>query len=73
MPKFSLQECKLNGDLVRHWFFTRLLSDHYGIPARGGCAGSYARRLHGFDRVDSYAHFGALSRGVEFENPVGSD
>jgi hypothetical protein len=65
----------MNGDLVRRRFFTRLLSDHYGIRAQGGCAcvGSYARRLHCFDRVDSYAHFDALSRGVEVENPVGSD
>src|SRR5690606_197477 len=47
LPIFSFRVRGADGELVHHQLFTRMLSDHYGIQARGGCAcaGPYAHRL----------------------------
>ena len=57
--------------MIHHQFFTRLLSDVYGIQARGGCAcaGSYAHRLLGLDEAESEAMFAAIDRGEEMAKP----
>jgi selenocysteine lyase/cysteine desulfurase len=56
---------------VHHQFFTRLLSDVYGVQARGGCAcaGPYAHRLLGLDAAQSDKMFAAIARGEELEKP----
>ena len=71
LPIFSFRVRNLNGDFVHHQFFTRLLSDLYGIQARGGCAcaGPYGHRLLGLDRADSEALFNAIAHGEEVDKP----
>jgi selenocysteine lyase/cysteine desulfurase len=71
LPIFSFRVRNLTGDLVHHQFFTRLLSDLYGVQARGGCAcaGSYAHRLLGLGRAESDALYDAIFRGNEVEKP----
>ena len=71
LPIFSFRVRNLTGDLLHHQFFTRLLSDLYGIQARGGCAcaGSYGHRLLGLGRADSEALYNAIARGEEVEKP----
>ncbi|MCZ4353982.1 aminotransferase class V-fold PLP-dependent enzyme [Roseovarius aestuarii] len=56
---------------VHHQMFTRMLSDLYGIQARGGCAcaGPYAHQLLGIDEAGSDALFSRLSEGHEMEKP----
>ena len=48
-----------------------MLSDIYGIQARGGCAcaGPYAHRLLGIDRATSDELHAALSEGEEMKKP----
>jgi len=59
------------GGFLHHQLFTRLLSDAYGIQARGGCAcaGPYAHRLLGIDAAESEAIRAAILRGEEMEKP----
>lgn len=47
LPIFSFRVRDAAGEPVHHQLFTRMLSDVYGIQARGGCAcaGPYAHRL----------------------------
>ncbi len=55
VPIFSFQVLTEEGGALHHQFLTRLLSDLYGVQARGGCAcaGSYGHRLLGIDRAAS--------------------
>lgn len=71
LPIFSFQVHGPDGARVHHQLFTRMLSDHLGIQARGGCAcaGSYAHRLLGLDRAQSDALFERLAAGHETEKP----
>lgn len=71
LPIFSFQIIDSTGQRVHHQLFTRMLSDHLGIQARGGCAcaGSYAHRLLGLDREQSDALFDRLAAGQETEKP----
>lgn len=59
------------GGYLHHQLFTRLLSDVYGIQARGGCAcaGPYAHRLLGIAAAESAAIRAAILRGEEMEKP----
>jgi selenocysteine lyase/cysteine desulfurase len=56
---------------VHQQLFTRMLSDFYGIQARGGCAcaGPYAHRLLDIDAQDSNALFADLQAGKELRKP----
>lgn len=71
LPIFSFRVRDARGQLVHHQFFTRLLSDLYGVQARGGCAcaGSYAHRLLGLGQSESDATIAALGEGRETEKP----
>jgi selenocysteine lyase/cysteine desulfurase len=71
LPIFSVRVRDGNGGYVHHQFFTRLLSDVYGVQARGGCAcaGPYAHRLLGLDAAQSDKMFAAIARGEELEKP----
>lgn len=71
LPIFSFQIKGLNDELINHQLFTRMLSDHLGIQARGGCAcaGAYAHRLLGIDQSTSNILFERLSQGHELEKP----
>lgn len=72
LPIFSFRvRDPARGGHLHHQLFTRLLSDVYGIQARGGCAcaGPYAHRLLGIDAVESEAIRAAILRGEEMEKP----
>ncbi|EPX76646.1 aminotransferase class V-fold PLP-dependent enzyme [Salipiger mucosus] len=71
LPIFSFRVRDGQGGLVHHQFFTRLLSDVYGIQARGGCAcaGAYAHRLLGLDETGSAATEAAIEGGDELAKP----
>ncbi|MBT8154281.1 aminotransferase class V-fold PLP-dependent enzyme [Epibacterium ulvae] len=71
LPIFSFMVRDRAGDAVHQQLFTRMLSDVYGIQARGGCAcaGPYAHRLLGIDAAASDALFQRLEAGEELEKP----
>ena len=71
LPIFSMRIKDGTGGYVHHQFFTRLLSDLYGVQARGGCAcaGPYAHRLLGLDQEQSEVIRAAIERGEEIEKP----
>ncbi|MDA7965744.1 aminotransferase class V-fold PLP-dependent enzyme [Ruegeria sp.] len=71
LPIFSFLVQDGAGQPVHQQLFTRMLSDIYGIQARGGCAcaGPYAHRLLGIDRATSDALHAALSAGEEMKKP----
>lgn len=71
LPIFSFRVRGDDGELVHHQLFTRMLSDHYGIQARGGCAcaGPYAHRLLNLDQAASAAVRNALAQGDELSKP----
>lgn len=71
LPIFSFLVRDNAGQPVHQQLFTRMLSDVYGIQARGGCAcaGPYAHRLLGIDRAASEALHAALSAGEEMKKP----
>jgi selenocysteine lyase/cysteine desulfurase len=71
LPIFSFRIRQADGSLLHHQLFTRMLSDHYGIQARGGCAcaGPYAHRLLGLDETASDALFARIEAGEEWEKP----
>ncbi|EEE37238.1 aminotransferase, class V [Rhodobacteraceae bacterium KLH11] len=71
LPIFSFLVRDRSGRPVHQQLFTRMLSDIYGIQARGGCAcaGPYAHRLLGIDRTTSEALHAALSAGEEMKKP----
>jgi selenocysteine lyase/cysteine desulfurase len=72
LPIFSFRvRDAARGGFLHHQLFTRMLSDVYGIQARGGCAcaGPYAHRLLGIDAAESEAIRAAILRGEEMEKP----
>ncbi|SMC47116.1 aminotransferase class V-fold PLP-dependent enzyme [Primorskyibacter flagellatus] len=71
LPIFSFRVRDGAGGYVHHQLFTRLLSDLYGVQARGGCAcaGPYAHRLLGLDQARSDTMQAAIARGEELEKP----
>ncbi|MBT9386001.1 aminotransferase class V-fold PLP-dependent enzyme [Pseudooceanicola sp. CBS1P-1] len=70
LPVFSFRVFGDKGR-VHHQLFTRMLSDHYGVQARGGCAcaGPYAHRLLEIDEPASEALMARLAAGEELEKP----
>ena len=71
VPIFSFRIRNGQGTPVDHSAFTRLMSDHYGIQARGGCAcaGPYGHRLLGID-PDTSAHMAEdIRHGHEVDKP----
>ncbi|NVK33822.1 MAG: aminotransferase class V-fold PLP-dependent enzyme [Rhodobacteraceae bacterium] len=71
LPIFSFRVHQADGTLIHHQLFTRMLSDQYGIQARGGCAcaGSYAHALLEIDEASSEDLVSALNAGEEMEKP----
>ncbi|AVO36896.1 aminotransferase class V-fold PLP-dependent enzyme [Pukyongiella litopenaei] len=71
LPIFSFLVRDGDGNPVHQQLFTRMLSDVYGIQARGGCAcaGPYAHRLLGIDRTESEALHADLAAGQEMRKP----
>lgn len=71
LPIFSFQVRDSKGHRVHHQLFTRLLSDMYGVQARGGCAcaGPYAHRLLGIDEDQSRNIRQAIADGIEIDKP----
>jgi len=70
LPVFSFQIFH-EGAQVHPQLVTRMLSDHYGVQARGGCAcaGPYAHRLLGIDAAASDRLVDRLAAGHELEKP----
>lgn len=71
LPIFSFRIRDRDGQLVHHQYLTRLLSDRFGIQARGGCAcaGPYVHRLLGIDAAASDALLAEISAGREDRKP----
>lgn len=71
LPILSFRIHDGRGGLVHHQLFTRMLSDIHGVQARGGCAcaGSYAHRLLGIDRVQSDALSARIAQGEDIQKP----
>ncbi|MCX5517373.1 aminotransferase class V-fold PLP-dependent enzyme [Kaistia defluvii] len=71
LPIFSMRVLNGEGGFVHHQLFTRMLSDCFGIQARGGCAcaGPYAHRLLGIDEDASNAIRASIGAGQEIEKP----
>jgi selenocysteine lyase/cysteine desulfurase len=71
LPIFSFRIHDSEGVMVHHQLFTRMLSDVYGIQARGGCAcaGPYGHTLLGIGRAQSEAILDRLNDSFEIEKP----
>ena len=71
LPIFSCLFTGQDGKPVHYQFAARLLSDKYGVQARGGCAcaGPYAHRLLGFDATDEARILSAIDDGRELDRP----
>lgn len=71
LPILSFRVRDGQGGYVHQQLFTRMLSDHYGIQARGGCAcaGPYVHRLLGIEHDESEALRAAILSGKELEKP----
>lgn len=71
LPIVSFRVRDENGALVHHQLVTRILSDCFGIQARGGCAcaGPYVHRLLGIDEQQSQAIHQAIRLGAELDKP----
>ncbi|MGS4884500.1 aminotransferase class V-fold PLP-dependent enzyme [Roseibium sp. MB-4] len=72
MPIFSFRVKDLErGGYIHQQLVTRMLSDVYGVQARGGCAcaGPYAHRLLGIDRSESDALRDGILSGEELKKP----
>jgi selenocysteine lyase/cysteine desulfurase len=72
LPIFSFRVRNLrDGGFIHHQLFTRMLSDRYGIQARGGCAcaGPYAHRLLGIGAEESASLRDAILAGEEVAKP----
>lgn len=71
LPIVSFRMRDGDGQLVHHQLVTRILSDCFGIQARGGCAcaGPYVHRLLGIGDPQSRAIHQALRFGAELEKP----
>ncbi|HPD92807.1 MAG: aminotransferase class V-fold PLP-dependent enzyme [Rhodobacter sp.] len=71
LPIFSLRIRDPRGGWLHPHLVTRMLSDGWGIQARGGCAcaGPYGHRLMGIDRARSDQLRGAILAGDETVKP----
>ncbi|TDK41315.1 aminotransferase class V-fold PLP-dependent enzyme [Antarcticimicrobium luteum] len=71
LPIFSFRVTGPDGAPVHQQLFTRMLSDIYGIQARGGCAcaGPYAHRLLGIGQAESETLHADLRAGRELLKP----
>ncbi|WP_296722246.1 aminotransferase class V-fold PLP-dependent enzyme [Erythrobacter sp.] len=71
LPIVSFRMRGARGELVHHQLVTRILSDCFGIQARGGCAcaGPYVHRLLGIDEAESQAIHQAIRLGAELDKP----
>ncbi|MGJ8514547.1 aminotransferase class V-fold PLP-dependent enzyme [Carnimonas bestiolae] len=71
LPILSFQLLDAEGTPRNHQLVTRLLSDKFGIQARGGCAcaGPYAHYLLGIDESSSQAIEQQLQEGNELAKP----
>ena len=71
LPIFSFRVCDGQGGYVHQQLVTRMLSDLYGIQARGGCAcaGPYVHRLLRIDDKTSEAMRTAVLAGNEIAKP----
>ncbi len=71
LPIFSFRIKDGKGGYVHQQLVTRLLSDRYGIQARGGCAcaGPYAHRLLHIEEAESSALRTAIAEGDELSKP----
>jgi selenocysteine lyase/cysteine desulfurase len=71
LPIFSFIVRDGAGNMVNEQVFTRMLSDIYGIQARGGCAcaGPYGHRLLGIGRAQSDQLRAEILGGNEIRKP----
>ncbi len=71
LPVASFRVRDGRGGYVHHQLVTRMLSDFYGIQARGGCAcaGPYVHRLLGIDPAASKTLRRAILAGDEIAKP----
>lgn len=71
LPIISFRMRDGAGALIHHQLVTRILSDCFGIQARGGCAcaGPYVHRLLGIDDQQSHAIHQAIRLGAELDKP----
>jgi len=71
LPIFSFVVRDSTGKMVSEQMFTRMLSDIYGIQARGGCAcaGPYGHRLLGIDHAYSDQLRREILAGNEVHKP----
>ena len=69
LPIFSFRVKDGKGSHVHQQLVTRMLSDRFGIQARGGCAcaGPYVHRLLGIDADESEAMRAAIKAGEEMK------
>jgi len=71
LPTYSFLVQDEAGGTLHHQQVTRMLSDHFGIQARGGCvcAGPYGHRLLGISEGQSCAMRDAILHGDESGKP----
>lgn len=71
LPIFSFQVEDVQGGLINHQLFTRMLSDIYGIQARGGCAcaGPYGHSLLDIDADQSATMREEIKNGNPLARP----
>lgn len=71
LPIFSFQVEDGKGGLINHQLFTRMLSDLYGIQARGGCAcaGPYGHHLLDIEADQSAIMREEIKRGNPLARP----
>ncbi|MEP3049514.1 MAG: aminotransferase class V-fold PLP-dependent enzyme [Roseibium sp.] len=72
LPVFSFRmRDKVRGGYIHQQLVTRMLSDVYGVQARGGCAcaGPYAHRLLGIDEAESSTLRAGILSGEELKKP----
>ncbi|PHP28073.1 aminotransferase class V-fold PLP-dependent enzyme [Limimaricola cinnabarinus] len=71
LPIFALRFTASDGTMLHQQLATRLLSDQYGVQARGGCAcaGPYVHRLLGIDAAASEALRARILSGEELAKP----
>lgn len=71
LPIFSFRIRDGEGGHVHQQLVTRMLSDRFGIQARGGCAcaGPYVHRLLDIDEAESDRMRAAILAGDEMEKP----
>lgn len=71
LPIVSFRIRDGEGRLVHHQLVTRIMSDCFGVQARGGCAcaGPYVHRLLAIDEAQSQAIHQAIRFGAELDKP----